>query len=125
MEFLSIQPPGCATPVRSKHDAGKSRSGEICVAQCVSVGNANRIIGSRGAATSNNGTFGNRAPALISTQRRALVCRCRRSAAPQCAIHFPNAHALGYVDCAAPRLKARSFPKGLVYQPVPMLAKLG
>jgi len=43
----------CVTTLsRQKHDTGKPRSGEIYLAQCVSVGNADRTSQSRGAAAS-------------------------------------------------------------------------
>src|SRR5258708_17181890 len=44
-----------------------------------------------------------------SGRREALLLRCRRSAARQYTNEFPNAHALGYVDYAAPRRLA-GFP---------------
>src|SRR5258708_5321341 len=44
-----------------------------------------------------------------SARREALLLRCRRSAARQYTNEFPNAHALGYVDYAAPRRLA-GFP---------------
>ena len=75
------------------------RSGAIYVAQGVSLGNLNRKPASRGAATSTG--------------------RVRRSidaAAPRLFTHdnqFPNADALGYVDCAAPRrLRRQDAAKG-------------
>src|SRR5258708_22931974 len=44
-----------------------------------------------------------------SARREALLLGCRRSAARQYTNEFPNAHALGYVDYAAPRRLA-GFP---------------
>src|SRR5258708_34835519 len=60
----------------------------------------------------------NDATLTLSVARRGvLLRRCRRSAAVQYAPHYPNADALGYVDCAAPRLKMRRFPRSVRPRP--------
>ncbi len=48
----------CVTTLsRQKHDTGKPRSGEIYLAQCVSIGKFVRTLSSRGAAASQQESF--------------------------------------------------------------------